>query len=121
MLRYDAASVAARVPPDFLSDGCSCAPDRLFGVDLTPACRLHDAAYCARLWPPGTLDQAWRSGADRQLGIDVRAVLPFGLGWVGWAYFWAVHRFGGDSSFDSCGEEAGERCRHGMPMPDWMK
>lgn len=31
-----------RIPPDFRSDGCTLAPDRLFGIDLRPACRMHD-------------------------------------------------------------------------------
>ena len=30
------------VPADFPSDGCTLAPDRLFGYDFTDACRLHD-------------------------------------------------------------------------------
>lgn len=33
-----------KVPPEFRSDGCTCAPDRLFGVDLRPACIWHDWA-----------------------------------------------------------------------------
>lgn len=33
-----------RVPPGFNSDGCTCAPDRLFGVDLRAACLWHDWA-----------------------------------------------------------------------------
>lgn len=31
-----------RVPRDFHNDGCTCAPDRLFGIDLLPACEMHD-------------------------------------------------------------------------------
>lgn len=30
------------VPEDFQSDGCTCAPDGLFGHDYRPACRVHD-------------------------------------------------------------------------------
>lgn len=33
-----------RVPPGFKSDGCTCAPDRLLGVDLRAACIWHDWA-----------------------------------------------------------------------------
>lgn len=31
-----------RLPPDFRNDGCTCAPDTVFGVDLLPACEMHD-------------------------------------------------------------------------------
>ena len=33
-----------RVPNGFSSDGCTFAPDTLFGVNLKPACVLHDFA-----------------------------------------------------------------------------
>lgn len=29
-------------PPDYYNDGCTMAPDSLFGIDLRPACTLHD-------------------------------------------------------------------------------
>lgn len=38
MIKFD----GWRVPPDFHNDGCTCAPDRLFGIDLRPACEMHD-------------------------------------------------------------------------------
>lgn len=38
MIRFDGWSV----PPDFRNDGCTCAPDRWFGIDLRPACEMHD-------------------------------------------------------------------------------
>ncbi len=34
------------IPPAiFMSDGCSCSPDHIGGVDLRPACHFHDYAY----------------------------------------------------------------------------
>lgn len=33
-----------RVPPGFSSDGCTLSPDRPFGINLRPACILHDFA-----------------------------------------------------------------------------
>lgn len=33
-----------RVPPEFVSDGCTWAPDKLLRVDLKPACVWHDWA-----------------------------------------------------------------------------
>lgn len=35
-------------PAEFLSNGCSCAPDSIGSVDLKPACRYHDYAYNKR-------------------------------------------------------------------------
>lgn len=109
-----------RVPPLFRDDGCSRAPDRLFGASLTPACRVHDFWYCTRVWPAGTLTQAHRHKADEFLGLSVRALLPFGVGWIGWLYWRAVHWWGGTAAFDSCGLEAGTFCRHGIKAPWWM-
>lgn len=108
------------VPDAFVDDGCSAAPDRLFRVNLRPACRVHDWLYCTRAHPAGHLDQAHRTRADQWLGRWVRALLPLGLGWVGWLYWRATHRFGGTAAYDSCGLEAGDRCRHGLEAPAWL-
>jgi hypothetical protein len=113
-------ALLARRPEGFVDDGCSAAPDRIFGRELRPACIAHDLAYCSRAWPAGALDQAHRLAADQALGRRVRALLPLGLGWIGWIYWRAVHRFGGDAAFDSCGAAAGPRCRHGLAPPEWM-
>lgn len=32
-------------PDDFISNGCSCSPDYIGGVDIRPACHFHDFAY----------------------------------------------------------------------------
>ena len=32
-------------PPEFESDGCSCSPDHIGGVNLRPACHFHDFSY----------------------------------------------------------------------------
>lgn len=119
-MKYDARYVASHIPPDFVSDGCSGAPDLFLGYDLTPACRAHDAGYCQRLWPAGACDQEWRTAVDHQLGIEVRAALPLGLRWIGWLYWRAVHVFGGETSFASCGPLAGDLCRHNVARREWM-
>ena len=111
----------ACVPPEFVDDGCSSAPDDLFGADLQPACRVHDWRYCTRAHGPGELDQDYRRQADAELARNTRALLPLGLGWIGWLYWRAVHDFGGDAAYDSCGWSAGERCRHGLEPPAWMQ
>lgn len=109
-----------RIPPLFRDDGCSGAPDRLFWRTLRPACRVHDYWYCTRGWPPGTLDQAHRQEADRFLGESVRALLPWGFGWIGWIYYKMVHQIGGTEAYDSCGLVVGVQCRHGLYQPPWM-
>lgn len=108
------------IPAGFRDDGCSGAPDRLFGVDLRWACRVHDWMYCTRAWPPGHLDQAHRHEADRALGRMIRGALPWSLKWIGWLYYRMVHRYGGDHAYDSCGPEEGAWCRHNLPRPGWM-
>jgi len=119
-VKYDALYVASHIPPGFISDGCSGAPDTIFGYDISPACRQHDASMCQRIWPAGSLDQDWRQAADRQLGVEIRSYLPHGLDWIGWVYWCAVHRFDGDAAFASCGPLEGDLCRHGQPRPGWM-
>ena len=110
----------AVIPAFFHDDGCSGAPDRILWWNVRHCCRIHDFFYCTRGWPPGVLDQAHRSLADRLLGELVREALPAGLKWLGWAYYRAVHRLGGDAAYDSCGPAAGERCRHGIRL-NWMQ
>lgn len=109
-----------RIPPLFRDDGCSSAPDRLFGCNLRLACRVHDFWYCSRGWPPSVMDQAHRREADRFLGESIRALLPWGLGWIGWLFYRFVHEYGGDDAYDSCPASVGETCRHGLFQPPWM-
>lgn len=116
-----ARQVLEAIPPEFQDDGCSSAPDDLFGFDLRFACRCHDFYYCSRAWPAGWMDQAQRRAADELLGELVREALPWRWRWVGWIYRVAVRRHGGTEAFDSCGPEAGPRCRHNLAPPDWMR
>ena len=115
-----ARTILRKMPPGFLSDGCSHAPDEILGRDLGWCCRIHDWRYCTRAHPAGALTWAAQKFADKELGWNVRGVLPFFLRWIGWAYYRATHRFGGMGSFNSCGAGVGERCRHGLPRPEWM-
>lgn len=32
-------------PDDYVGNGCTCAPNRIGGADLRPACHFHDYAY----------------------------------------------------------------------------
>lgn len=112
--------ILTQIPKGFVDDGCSSAPDRVFGREVRPACRVHDYFYCTRAWPAGQLTQHHREIADQFLGSSVRALLPLGLGFLGWLYWRVVHRYGGVDAYDSCGFEAGKHCRHNLRKPAWM-
>lgn len=116
-----ALGLLQQIPAGFVDDGCSSAPDELFGFDFGYACRIHDWLYCTRAHAAGTMTAAHRAYADGMLGELVREALPWRWRWVGWIYRAAVHRYGGIDAFDSCGLEAGPLCRHGLAPPGWMR
>lgn len=109
-----AEELLQRIPAEFIDDGCSNAPDRLFGFDFAWACRIHDWRYCTRAHPPGTLTSSWRIMADVELREFIRASLPWRWRWVRWIYHAAVNLMGGYRAFDSCGMSAGPYCRHNL-------
>ncbi|MCI0408176.1 MAG: phospholipase [Acidobacteria bacterium] len=115
-----AVALLRDIPEEFVDDGCSAAPDGWLGFDFRYACRIHDWAYCTRAHPAGHMTQAHRHWADHLLGVLIAAALPWPWRWVGWTYRLMVHRHGGTTAYDSCGPEAGERCRHNLPRPRWM-
>lgn len=58
-------------PPDwFVSNGCTCSPDSLFGVDISLACHYHDWHYRHR-WPGGNNEKA-RYIADRYFLFNLK-------------------------------------------------
>ena len=107
--------------PAFHDNGCSNAPDAIFWWDLRWPCRIHDWRYCSRAHDPWELDQEHRAIADQELGRNVRAALPWALRWLGGLLYWRFTDLaGGRRSWDSCGPEDGERCRHNLSKPGWM-
>lgn len=109
------------IPRGFVDDGCTAAPDLLFGVDLAWACRIHDWCACTRAHPEGFLTLEWKLLGDQMLRGYVRESLrghPLRF-LIAATFFAGVRLFGG--SFNTCGPEAGERCRHGLARPAWMK
>lgn len=69
------------VPDDFKSDGCTGAPDSWFGIDLTPACRLHDFLRRHLVWYNIVTVQE----ADKLLKHHIRALgAPRFLGHFYW-------------------------------------
>jgi hypothetical protein len=127
-----ARSILKKIPVHFRDDGCSNAPDGLFlwakrwrwlhwlVRSFRWCCRIHDWRYCSRAHPAGSMNQAARHFADKELGWNVRGVTLFTLKWLGWGYFRATSDFGGRRAWNSCGPASGERCRHNMPQPEWM-
>ncbi len=110
-----AARVLLRtIPRGFRDDGCSNAPDSVFGFRFRWVCRLHDWRYCTRCHPPGVLTQGWRHMADRELRSFISASLPWRWRWLKWAYYGGVWWAGGIEAFDSCGRDVGDFCRHGI-------
>ncbi len=106
-------------PPDwFESNGCSNAPDVLFGADLRPAAHFHDWAYCwksapeykfnesGKCWgvdqPLDSLDETVRDEfarykADRNFLANLKTCRLFGL--FRFVYYSRV-RFWGHFHFD---------------------
>jgi len=109
-----------KMPKEFVDDGCSNAPDKIFGYDLSGACRVHDWRYCTRCHEPGTMSLEAQKAADRELRNNLSGLLPWRWRWLKWVYYVAVWRYGGFGSWDSCGLGAGQTCRHEMPPQQWM-
>ena len=85
------------------SDGCTCSPDGLFGVNWRPCCENHDYAYRIPELP------RTRREADRDLRTCMQAsakgrgaarvALVWSVSWIYWAavratgwYFWKPRR-----------------------------
>jgi hypothetical protein len=113
------------IPEDFIDDGCSSLGkvlEKLFlklSYDLRPICRAHDHASCTRCHPAGTMTEARKIRVAWEMRESMRELLPWYLDWTaGRVYrvlaFWPGY-------FDTCSQEVGLYCRHGQPMPEWMK
>jgi hypothetical protein len=115
-----ALRTAALIPAEFVDDGCSKAPDFLFRVNLRWACRIHDWWWCTRAHPPGTMTDEYRQAGDAFLGAVIRYALSrHPLRHLAYtAYRWGP--WFGWRGFNTCGPEAGARCRHNLPKPGWM-
>ena len=67
------------------------------------------------------MNQERREFADRALRQHARELLPWWLNLAPLVLYFGVRAGGGGEAWNSCGPTRGERCRHNMPMPDWMK
>lgn len=129
--------------PDFKDDGLSCFPDWIYRYilrfNLTPAGRVHDWHYCARAQPQGTMNQKRRLFVDVALREHAREIIRHPVPTdnrflrfvrrvrcrvprlAPWILYRGVRWFGGTSAWNSCGPTKGERCRHNLQMPGWMR
>lgn len=114
----EAVEILRQIPLHFVDDGCSNSPDDLFGFDFRWACRIHDWRYCSRTGHLLEMDYRKKVTADEELRENIRGSLPWRWRWAGWIYEGAVRFAGGWGSWNSCGPEAGEHCRHGMAIPE---
>lgn len=119
--------MAATIPPNFINDGCSSVAkvfERFFhwlGYDIEKHCDQHDADYCTRLNPPGSMTYAKKIMDDRRLRDGMKSDLPWYWDWSAGLFYRGLLIGGSWGSWDSCGPAAGKVCRHGQPMPEWMQ
>ena len=108
--------------PDFKNDGLSGGfPDWMYARwDLALADRPHAWHYCTRVHREDSMTRASKRFADRALRQHARELLPWYLNLAPLILYAGV-RLGGDSSWDSCGSEVGEQCRHNITQPVWMR
>jgi len=108
----------AQIPDGFTDDGCSNSPDSLFGFDFKWACRIHDYRYCSRCHDPRYMRNADKVDADKELRRNIRSTVPRRWFWIPWVYQFAVWRYGGLGSYDSCFNNKDELCRHNIAYID---
>lgn len=108
--------------PEFQDDGLSGSfPDWMYKRwDLTDAGRVHDWHYCTRCHAAGSMTDQAKQFADKALRKHARERLPWFLNLAPIILYLGVRIGGGFGSWDSCGPEIGDRCRHNIKKPQWM-
>ena len=108
--------------PDFEDDGLSGGfPDWMYRRwELSIAGRVHDWHYCTRCHKAGSMTDQSKRFADKALRKHARELLPWYLNLAPIVLYVGVYVGGGFGSWDSCGTEVGDRCRHNITQPDWM-
>ena len=111
-----------RKNPDFVDDGLSGGfPDWMYRRwELSIAGRVHDWHYCTRCHKAGSMTDQSKKFADKALRKHARELLPWYLNLAPVVLYVGVYVGGGFGSWDSCGTEVGDRCRHNITQPDWM-
>ena len=108
--------------PDFKNDGLSGGfPDWIYRRwNLSLADIPHAWHYCTRCHPAGSMTYRAKKFADRALRQHARQLLPWWIRIAPVVLYYGVI-VGAHSSWDSCGPEEGERCRHNIKKPVWMQ
>ena len=105
----------------FVDDGLSWFPDWIYARwDLHLAGRVHDWLYCTRCHREKAMTKKAKRFADRALKQHAREILPWYYQ-IGPIALYVGVVVGGNSSWDSCGPYVGERCRHNIKQPVWMR
>lgn len=80
----------------FVSDGCSCWPDRWLGIDLTECCIDHDIPYWCGLLDGSDLQNKAVADADLRRCVDQKLLSVEGIfkGWMGAVMHTGVSLFG---------------------------
>jgi hypothetical protein len=108
--------------PDFEDDGLSGGfPDWAYRRwHLWKSGRVHDWHYCTRCHKAGSMTDPAKKFCDLALRVHARKLLPWYIRLAPWVLYIGVSVGGGFGSWDSCGVEEGDRCRHNIKQPDWM-
>ena len=108
--------------PEFKDDGLSGGfPDWMYQRWLLKlAGRVHDWQYCTRCHRAGSMTDPAKKLADKALRKHARELLPWYLNLAPIILYAGVRVGGGFGSWDSCGPEEGDRCRHNIKQPQWM-
>jgi hypothetical protein len=116
------AMLILRDYPDFEDDGLSGGfPDWMYKKWLLGlAGRVHDWNYCTRCHKAGSMTDPKKKWADKALRKHARELLPWYLCLAPIVLYVGVRVGGGFGSWDSCGPEEGDRCRHNIEQPQWM-
>ena len=115
-------SIISREFPDFEDNGLSGGfPDWAYQRWSLWICgRVHDWHYCTRCHKQGSMTDSAKKFADLALRVHARKLLPWYIRLAPWILYVGVSIGGGWGSWDSCGSEVGDRCRHNIERPQWM-
>jgi hypothetical protein len=111
----------AQLWPGFEDDGLSWFPDWIYRRwELHLAGRVHDWHFCSRCHLAGSMTRGAEKFANRAIRKHSRELLPWWIRATPFILYYGV-KFGAHNAWDSCGPHAGERCRHNIKKPAWMR
>ena len=118
----EAQAILDIIPKNFVSDKCTKSLDSVFGYDFSFACVIHNFRYCGRCHDPVFMTYMNKLKADNELRQNISRSLPhWYLKSISWLYYAIVWKYGVYGSWNSCGLEVGNKCRHEMSIPKWKE